>query len=289
MIAVAPLLSEADFQRFADLVRARSGLEFSGPRRNDLEQAIARAVSELGLPGLDALYEHLTVGSEAQAALETFIASLTIPETYFFRNRPQFEALGQQILPELIARRRNLRRLRIWSAGCSSGEEPYSLAMLLRRLLPDLATWDVLILATDLNRNALEKAERGVYSAWSFRDMPPDVQELYFTRRGVQFELSPQVRNQVRFAYLNLADDTYPSALTGTLDMDLILFRNVLIYFGEEMARRAVDRLYDALADGGWLLVGHAEPSTMLFNRFTSHSLPGTIVYQKKASRLRRQ
>lgn len=281
MRTVAPALSETDFQRLCALLRDRSGLEFGGPRRSDLERAIERAVGEMRLATAELLYERLTEGAGAQAALESFIASLTIPETYFFRNRPQFEALERSILPELIARRRDVRRLRIWSVGCASGEEPYSLAILLRRLLPDLATWDVLILATDLNRKLLEKAQRGVYSAWSFRDTPPEIQEQHFVPRGAQFELAPQVRSQVHFAYLNLADDSYPSLLNNTHDMDLVLFRNVLIYFGEEMARRVVDRLHGALADGGWLLVGHAEPSLALFNRFATRNFPGAIAYQK--------
>jgi chemotaxis protein methyltransferase CheR len=261
-------------------------MEFSGQRRADLERALERAFTEFGVSTPDLLYDRLTGGPGVRGtpedALEAFIASLTVPETYFFRNQPQFEALAGRILPELIERRRDLRRLRIWSVGCASGEEPYSLAMLLHRVLPDLAAWDVTILATDLNRGLLEKAERGLYTAWSFRDTPPEIQAHYFTPRGNQFELSPQVRSQVKFAYLNLADDSYPSALTDTLDMDLILFRNVLIYFGEEMARRVIDRLYDALADGGWLLVGHAEPSITLFNRFITHSFPSAIIYQKQ-------
>ncbi|MGC8781759.1 MAG: CheR family methyltransferase [Anaerolineae bacterium] len=273
-----PALAEADFLRFCDLVRERSGMEFNGPRRNDLVRAIGRALEETGLASPQALYERLTAD---QAFLEAFLASLTIPETYFFRNRPQFDALEQRILPELIARRRDLHRLRIWSAGCASGEEPYSLAILLRRLLPDLASWDVLILATDLNRGLLEKAQAGIYSAWSFRETPSEVQERYFIPRGARFELAPQVRRQVTFAYLNLAEDTYPSPLTNTHEMDLILFRNVLIYFNAEMARRVVDRLYRALTDGGWLLVGHAEPSITLFDRFTEHHLAGAIAYQK--------
>lgn len=284
MVTGPPTLSEADFQCFSDLLRARSGMEFSGQRRADLERALDRAFNEFGVSTPELLYDRLTGGPAAPGALEAFIASLTVPETYFFRNQPQFEALEQRILPELIERRRDLRRLRIWSVGCASGEEPYSLAMLLRRVLPDLAAWDVKILATDLNRGLLEKAQRGLYTAWSFRDTPPDIQTQYFTPRGSQFELSPQVRGQVTFAYLNLADDSYPSALTDTLEMDLILFRNVLIYFGEEMARRVIDRLYDALAAGGWLLVGHAEPSIALFSRFTTHSFPNAIVYQKQVA-----
>jgi len=284
MVTEAPLLSEADFLRFADLLRARSGMEFVGQRRPDLERALARAFQEYRAPTPELLYERLTAGPGAPATLDALIASLTVSETYFFRNQPQFQALEQRILPELIERRRDVRRLRIWSVGCASGEEPYSVAMLLRRILPDLAAWDVTILATDINRSLLEKAQRGLYTAWSFRDTPPEIQTQYFTPRGNQFELSPQVRSQVKFAYLNLADDSYPSPLTDTLELDLILFRNVLIYFGEAMAQRVLDRLYDALADGGWLLVGHAEPSISLFSRFVTHTFPNAIVYQKPAA-----
>lgn len=280
-IPAAPELSDTLLQRFCDLVRDCSGLEFSGPRRDDLVWAIERTLAEQRLAAPETLYERLTAGPEAQAALEAFVASLTIPETYFFRNRPQFAALEQHILPELIAQRRDSRRLRIWSAGCATGEEPYSLAILLRRVLPDLAAWDVKILATDINRNLLAKAQRGLYTAWSFRDAPPELQAQYFTPRGAQFELAPEVRRQVAFAYLNLAEDTYPSALTDTCNMDLILFRNVLIYFGEAMTRRVIGRLYEALTDGGWLLVGHAEPSVTLFGRFALRSFPGAVAYQK--------
>lgn len=277
-----PEFSAAVCQQFSDLVRRRSGLEFSGPRRSDLEWAIGRALNDQGLASPELLYERLTAGPDAEAALDAFIASLTVPETYFFRNRPQFEALEQHILPELIARRRELRRLRIWSAGCASGEEPYSLAILLRRVLPDWAAWDVTILATDINRNLLAKAQRGLYTAWSFRDTPADVKAQYFTQQGAQFELAAEVRRQVTFAYLNLAEDVYPAVQTNTCEMDLILFRNVLIYFGEAMAQRVVDRLYGALAEGGWLLVGHAEPSITLFRQFATRSFPGVIVYQKQ-------
>lgn len=282
--SAAPEPANTIIQRLCDLVRDYSGLEFSGPRQGDLEWAVERALAEQHLTSPAELYARLTQGPNAQAELQAFIASLTVVETYFFRNRPQFEALEQYILPDLIARRRDIRRLRIWSVGCASGEEPYSLAILLRRAFPDLAGWAVTILATDINRNALAKAQRGLYTAWSFRDAPPELQTQYFTPRGAQFELAPEVRSQVTFAYLNLAEDVYPSALTDTLDMDLILFRNVLIYFGEAMARRVVDRLYDALADGGWLLVGHAEPSITLFSRFAGRSFPGAVAYQKVAA-----
>jgi len=162
MTSAPPLtLVPADQARFGDLVRQASGIEVPEVRQTELERALRQAMLESGASDLDALYEHLA-GSSGRATLDTLVEALTIGETHFFRNRPQFEALAGHILPELIARRRASRQLRLWSAGCASGEEPYSLAILLEQLLPDLADWQVLILATDLNRQALAKAERGV-------------------------------------------------------------------------------------------------------------------------------
>jgi chemotaxis protein methyltransferase CheR len=133
-------------------------------------------------------------GPAGRPALEAFVGDLTVGETHFFRNRPQFEALERHILPELIERRRPTRRLRLWSAACSTGEEPYSLAILLERLLSDRARWDVRILATDINRAALERARRGQYGAWSFRDVPGDVATTFFVRRGATLEVARRVR-----------------------------------------------------------------------------------------------
>src|SRR5205085_1716639 len=129
--------------------------------------------------------------------------------------------------------RRKVQRLRVWSAGCATGEEAYSLAILLEELLPDLAFWDVQILATDINRRSLARAQVGVYSPWSFREVPEGIQARYFTVQGRNFEVLPRIRERVSFAYLNLVEDNYPSLLNHTHDLDLILFRNVLIYFGE--------------------------------------------------------
>jgi chemotaxis protein methyltransferase CheR len=215
--------------------------------------------------------------------LAALIEALTIGETHFFRNQPQFQALTETILPGLIAARRAERRLRIWSAGCATGEEPYSLAMALEDLLPDLDQWQVLILATDINRQSLAKAQRGVYSQWSFRGVTTEQREKFFTPQGRDFVIAPRIRQRVTFAYLNLVEDVYPTLLTNTTALDLILFRNVLIYFSEATTQRIVPRLHAALAEGGWLVVGHADNLPGAFARFTVHNFPGTVVYQKLA------
>jgi chemotaxis protein methyltransferase CheR len=269
-----------DLRRFQALLAEVSGLELPEARRADLQRAVSRALAATGQDGPDALYRHLREPTGRQA-LDAFVSDLTIGETHFFRNRPQFEALERHILPELIERRRATRRLRVWSAACSTGEEPYSLAILLERLLPDRASWDVRILATDINRAALERARRGRYSAWSFRDVPDDVADGFFVRNGTVLEVAGRIREAVSFSYLNLAGDHWPSSATATLDLDLVLCRNVLIYFGEDLTRQIAGRLHGALSVGGWLLVAPAELSQTVFGSFTVVNLNRAVVYRK--------
>jgi chemotaxis protein methyltransferase CheR len=154
--------------------------------------------------------------------------------------------------------------------------------MLVDRLLPDRDKWDVLIHGTDIDQLALAKAHRGLYGNWSFREVPNDIKEEYFTRADEhRFELAPKIRRMVRFSRLNLVDDHYPAPENSTDRMDLIVCRNVLIYFREEAIQRIVDRFHESLVDGGWLVVGHAEPSQEIFHRFEVSNFPGTIVYRR--------
>jgi chemotaxis protein methyltransferase CheR len=228
-------------------------------RTPDLRRALERAVAEASLPDARALLGVLSSKALAGDLLDTMISALNVSETHLFRGAPQIQALEQRILPELVDRRRREQRLRIWSAACSTGEEAYTLAILLSRVLRRTAEWDVLVLATDINGDALERARRGLYSAWSLRGAPEFVRTTYLAPVGDRFEIVPQIRGMVTFSRLNLAEDTYPSVSTNTQDMDLIVCRNVLIYFDEEGARAVVRRLRDALAEGGWLILGPVE------------------------------
>ena len=275
-------LDEAEYARFHELAQALTGMVFNDHRRPELERAVAETLQATGLTDLASLYDVLEQAPASHPARIRFVRHLAVGETHFFRNEPQFSALAQHILPDLIERKRGVRQLRIWSAGCSTGEEPYSLAILLERLLPDLADWNVLLLATDINQDALERAQQGVYGPWSFRQAPPAFQAAYFTQEGRTFTLLPRIRQRVTFAYLNLAGANYPSPLTNTTHMDLILCRNVLIYFPPATTQHVVHRLYDALAEDGWLIVGHAEPSQEVFHRFVSCNFPDTVVYRKQ-------
>ncbi len=279
--SLLPRLDEADYERFHELAQALTGMYFGVHRRPELERAVGETSRATGVTNLSTLYDLLRQAPVSDPTRITFVHHLTVGETHFFRNEPQFMALTHHILPELIERKRHLRQLRIWSAGCSTGEEPYSLAILLEQLLPDLADWSVLLLATDIDQDALARAKQGVYGPWSFRQAPPSFQADFFTQEGRTFTLLPRIRQRVTFAYLNLAGDDYPSLRTNTTHFDLILCRNVLIYFPQATTHRVVSRLHAALNEDGWLIVGHAEPSQEVFHHFSICNFPDTVVYRK--------
>jgi chemotaxis protein methyltransferase CheR len=279
-------LSPTDFDRYRAIVRQRAGIEIPDNRKTDLEKGVRAALEVTGAANPDSLYDLLAEkGPRGAAAFEAMVPAITINETHFFRNRPQMKALETELLPQLIEARRDTRKLRIWSAACSSGEEPYSLAILIDRLLPDRDKWDVLIHGTDIDHTALAKAHTGLYGNWSFREVPQDVKDEYFTQTDEhRFELASKIRRMVKFSRLNLVDDRYPSPENVTDRMDLVVCRNVLIYFKEETIQRIVDRFHESLVDGGWLVVGHAEPSQEIFGRFEVRNYPGTIVYRRVRS-----
>lgn len=272
--------SSEDVARFRALIRARTGMAAPESRIPELKRALERATTDAGVPDVRALYERLSTDASTSDLFEILLSALNVSETYFFRGAPQIKVLEQRILPELIGRRRRERRLRIWSAGCSTGEEAYTLAILLRSLLPVPTEWDVLILATDINGRSLERARRGLYTAWSLRGAPEFVRTSYLARKGDRFEVVPQIRDMVTFSRLNLAEDHYPSPSTDAQAMDLIVCRNVLLYFDEDGTRAVVRRLRDALAEGGWLMLA---PSEAAIGAFDGLVLDGsaTAVYRR--------
>ena len=281
----AEALLTPQLDQLSELIANRMGLHFPPERRPDLRRALNEAAPELGFEDAAACAEALLTTPPSAAQLRTLATHLTIGETYFFRERPSFNALATQVLPVLIHRKRSAdRRLRVWSAACSTGEEAYSLAILMQQLLPDWRDWNLSILATDINARFLRKAEQGVYGDWSFRESPPDFRDRYFTPTGDRrYRIRPEVRELVSFAELNLAHDRFPSVTNDTNAMDLILCRNLLIYFTPRHARKLIAGLRDSLVDDGWLIVSPAECSQALFSGFTPVNFPGSILYRKGA------
>ena len=271
-----------DYLRFSKLVYDRCGLHFSDSRRIELERGIRQAFAASTCADLNEYYQLLQDRQDGALNLEQLINAVTVGETHFFRDAAQMDALFRHVLPEIIQRRRNIRSLRIWSAGCASGEEPYSIAMLLRELLPDVDEWSISILGTDINTEALNRANKAVYNDWAFREEQAKQWRVrYFHQHGNRYELSPVIKNMVTFSRFNLVEDNFPDYQTNTMFMDLILCRNVMIYFSEVITKQIVEQFYDALIDDGWLVVGHAEHSLVTFRRFQANNFTNAILYQR--------
>jgi len=277
-------LSDSLLSQLSELVAARTALHFPRERRSDLEYKVRSAAKELGFTDPEAFVQGLLSSSPTREQIEVMASHLTIGETFLWREPQVFAALREQILPDLIrAREQGNKSIRIWSAGCASGEEPYSIAIALRSLVFARDDWHITILATDINPRALQRAAAGEYGEWSFRNAPPWLKERYFSRQdNNRFEIVPDIRKMVTFAYLNLAEDTYPSPLNNTNAMDIIFCRNVLMYFGPERARQVGQSLCHSLVEGGWLMVGASELSQVGFPQFSSVDFPGAIVYRKE-------
>jgi chemotaxis protein methyltransferase CheR len=277
----------AEIHRDAEvLVERRLGLRLRDERRADLDRAVLAELRSSGLPSQAAFLSRLASLPDGSPEWGRLAARLSVGETCFFRDHACFEALERHVLPGLVARRRaaGRLRLRLWSAACATGEEPYSLAMLLERLLPDLPAWDLGILATDINPQALAAARRGHYREWSLRAVDAAVRDACFTRCGPAFELRPRIRRMVEFVTANLAAGPPPAAVAAGADgmsgMDLILCRNALMYLTPEAARRAVAGLEAALARDGWLVVAPAEASAECFCPLVPVNWPGVIFFR---------
>jgi chemotaxis protein methyltransferase CheR len=282
---VQPTLPTALLGSLSDMLAAHTGLHFPADRWGDLERGIAAAAPAFGMADVAACAQRLLSAPLTHREIEILASCLTVGETYFFREQASFDAVEQHVLPALLRRHEGAeRRLRIWSAGCCTGEEPYSIAMLLDRLVPKTSAWPATLLATDINPAFLRRAADGEYGEWSFRTTPGWIRARYFQpQRGGRFKLDKRIRKQVTFSYLNLADDSYPSRTNNTNAMDVIFCRNVLMYFSAERARTVIDNFYRALVDGGWLIVSPAETSSVLFSRFTAVEFDGAILYRKEA------
>ena len=267
-------------------VAAQLGLDFPCSKWPAMERAFNGAAKELGLADPEDCATRFMATPPNKELVETVAGFLTVGETYFMREESTFHALADQIIPAIVRQRRlGEKRLRIWSAGCASGEEPYTMAILLHRMGAALQGWTASILATDINIQALRKAAKGRYTTWSFRGTPQWFTENYFRKtRDDRLQLLPQIRGMVRFSCLNLVTDPYPSLLNDTNAMDIIFCRNVLMYFTPEQAQNVVERLHHCLVDGGWLVVSPCEASILPSSRFAVVSFPGGFLYRKVPS-----
>jgi chemotaxis protein methyltransferase CheR len=274
--------------RLGDFVASQIGLHFPQERWPDLERGIRAAARQLEEPDAESCARRLLSRPLTNSEVEILASELTVGETYFFRDKRCFEILDERVLSELIGARHEAERpLRVWSAGCCTGEEPYSIAIFLDRAVPKARRWDITILGTDINPHFIRKADEGVFGEWSFRGAPPWLKESYFTETTAQrFRILPRIREMVTFACLNLAQDGYPSLFSNANTIDLIFCRNVLMYFAPNQVRKVIQNFHRALVDSGWLIVSPTDPPSELFVPLIPERSEGGRFYRKTEKQL---
>lgn len=274
-------MEEAHLKCIKKLISRQIGLLVREQDDELLRKVVAERVRALNLSGVEQYCQFLESDAGVRHERKELAISLTTGETYFFRDSGQHVLLQDKILPELLERRKMELTLRIWCAACSSGEEAYSLAILLDELLDDQSQWDIRILGTDINHHAIEKARRGMYTEWSFRGMSDERRQRYFHRHKDAWALDDGIRGRVTFQTGDLVADTFPDYASKLYDMDLILCRNTFIYMVPHVVSRVADKFAATLTDGGVLITGHGELYAHHLGQLHARVFPESIVYQK--------
>ncbi|MBI5848645.1 MAG: protein-glutamate O-methyltransferase CheR [Nitrospirae bacterium] len=270
-------LPEDVFRLIRDIIKDYCGLYFDDTSRYLLEKRLSRRIRNHHLSDFRDYYRFIRYDKRAEEELTAIMDVLTVNETYFFREQNQLKAFSEEILEELRTVNREKKTLRVWSAGCSTGEEPYTIAMLINEK-GHFHGWDIEVHGSDINQRVLQTARRGVYRRNSFRTTEPYFMSKYFVEEDGSFKISDAAKKHVNFSYLNLLDP-FKSKFLGK--MDVIFCRNVLIYFDNASRRRVIENFHDRLVDGGYLLLGHAESLINISTAFTLKHLKNDMVYQK--------
>jgi len=271
-------LPEDVFRLLRDLVRDYSGIYFDDNSRYLIERRLSKRLKNLHLDNFRDYYRFLLYDKRREEEFSSIMDILTVNETYFFREMSQLTAFSEEILRELKTIKRLGRNLRIWSAGCSSGEEPYTIAMLIMENSSLMGGMNVEIIGSDINQRVLQTARKGIYRKNSFRTTDEYFMKKYFTEDDGLYRINDNVRRLVHFSHMNLIDP-FKVKFIGTIDV--VFCRNVLIYFDMEARKKVIDNFYNRLVDGGYLLLGHAESLINISTAFTLKHLKNDMVYQK--------
>ena len=269
-----------EFERFSDLIYRRTGIRFEPNKFYFVEKRIEKRMEELGISSYSQYLRLLKFGDPNGEEFQRLIELLTINETYFFRDFSQLQAFAEHCLPLVVEKKINSgdESIRIWSAGCSTGEEPYTLSIILNEMI-DTNEWNIEIVATDIDTKALERAKNGIYDARSVKDVPRDYLKKYFINSGSKYILKEEIKKFVKFEHSNLSDFTSIRKYRG---FDFICCRNVLIYFDEISRKKVVDYFYIALNKGGFIFLSSTESLSRITTAFKLIKLGPHLVYMKE-------
>ncbi|MBI4823209.1 MAG: protein-glutamate O-methyltransferase CheR [Nitrospirae bacterium] len=271
-------LHDEEFRLLRELIKDYCGIYFDDDSIYLLESRLSRRLKIHHLDNFRDYYRLLLYDRYKEEEFSELMDILTINETYFFREEIQLKALNEEILKDLYTAKKDTKKIRIWSAGCSSGEEPYTIAMLVLEQGAYFDGWDIEILGSDINQRVLQSARKGLYRKNSFRNTNEYFAKKYFKENDGIYKISDNIKKLVNFSYLNLLD---PFKVKFVETMDVILCRNVLIYFHMDARKKVIENFYNRLSDGGYLLLGHAESLMNVSTSFTLKHLKNDMVYQK--------
>jgi chemotaxis protein methyltransferase CheR len=285
-------------QNFIDLIANRTGIRVRDKDQAELIKKIRMRMIALKFSTPETYYHYLTpqpiqdrtdaIQKSSAKEWDSLTLLLTTGETYFFRDQGQLNLIREVILPEIIARKQQAQAisktkpsLRIWSAGSSTGEEPYSLAIMVKELIPNYFNWDILILGTDINVASITKAKVGQFSEWSFRSVKPEIKNQYFSPINQDWILKEDIRQMVTLHTSNLLIEDYPNFNKNIYNMDIIICRNVFIYFDTSTIKTILDKFYETLSTSGYLMVGHTELHGIDTQGFVPQSHQESVIYQR--------
>lgn len=272
-------ISREDFDNISSMIKEKSGICLGNAKTSFLASKLAHRLKETNSESVKEYYFYLKYDSKGMIELDNLIETVTVGETFFFRHQEQLDDFAGQVLPEILKHRRNLHPLSIWSAGCSSGEEAYTLAIMLLESNCKLDRDSINIMASDISASALHSAREGIYDDYSVRNVPRGLLYKYFekTAKG-KYLIAPTIKQIVRFASINLMDYRSTSRVRN---VDCIFCRNVIIYFDEKDKRRCVEHLYESLSEDGYVFLGHSESLGRISNLFEPLKLRHTVAYRK--------
>ncbi len=275
-------ISDGEFAQLRDFIYQKSGIFIADNRKYLLENRLANRLKHLNLKNFGEYYYYLQYDSKRLGEMTELFNAVTTNETSFYRNPPQLKVFEEKVLPEILddQRKKRTKTLRIWSAGCSTGEEPYTLGIILHEVLgPEISTWNIRITANDLSEHVLQSARAGVYTEYALRTTPKEIVEKWFIPQDGKFQIRPEVKKLVSFGPINLSDRMQMKRVERS---HAVFCRNVIIYFDDEMKKLVISSFYDNLLAGGFLIIGHSESLHNISRAFKPVHHPGAIIYRKE-------
>lgn len=270
------------FEEWRKFIYENTGIYFQDNKKYLLESRLQKRMIYLGINSFEEYLNYVKSGYSGSTETRYLFEAITINETYFFRNQPQLDALITKTLPEIISSKEKLgqKKIKIWSAGCSSGEEAYSLAIMINDLIKTkYANIEYEIVGTDISNAVVDLARRGSFKEYSIRNTPGYYLRKYFKTNGQSFDLDPEIKNMVYFKLLNLHDD---QGMRAMINYDIIICANVLIYFDQSSKVKVINHLYNSLNKGGFLFIGYSETLHGISKAFKLNSFPKTVGYKKE-------